>query len=205
MNKFLSIILIAVLAANAPACFADTKELKSVLKNSRLRSTSAQRMVWTKADTNYALLFAHNGKNASLLLDWIGTPAGDFQGYEPIFKYTHDLVEMRRTFHVRTSFRKIQMNVLVPAPDRVSGVKYGLMQEFSQYTPPTLKIKDSEKVKIRDSEADIYYQNNGRCSLLLRLDGEVYVRLEGVYEDRGDLVKLAGLLNFERISQKLKL
>jgi hypothetical protein len=79
------------------------------------------------------------------------------------------------------------------------------MQEFSQYVPPVLKFKDSEKVKIRDAEADVYYQSNGRCSLLLRLEGEVYVRLEGLYDDRNDLVKLAELLNFERISQKLKL
>lgn len=198
-------LLFAAITLYSGSSHADTKELKGVLKNSRLRSTSAQRMQWTKADTNYALLFAHNGKNASLLVDWIGTPAGDFQGYDPIFKYTHDLVELRRTFHVRTSFRKVQLNVLVPAPDRISGVRYGLMQEFSQFIPPVLKIKDSEKIKIRDSEAEIYYQNNGRCSLLLRLEGEVYIRLEGLYDDRNDLVKLAGLLNFERISQKLKL
>jgi hypothetical protein len=203
--KQILILLFAAITLCSSSSDADTKELKSVLKNSRLRSTSAQRMQWTKADTNYALLFAHNGKNASLLLDWIGTPAGDFQGYDPIFKYNHDLVELRRTFHVRTSFRKVQLNVLVPAPDRVSGVKYGLMQEFSQYVPPVLKFKDSEKVKIRDAEADVYYQSNGRCSLLLRLEGEVYVRLEGLYDDRNDLVKLAELLNFERISQKLKL
>lgn len=197
--------ILALLAFGSHGAFGDNKELKRILKTSKLQSSSAKRMAWTNADTNYAKLFSKNGRNTGLLLDWVGTPAGDFYAYSPVLKYKHDLIQLRREFHVRSSFRKLQLIILVPAPDRVSSVKFGLMKEFAQYTPPALKFKESEKIKIRDTDAELYYQTNGRCSLLLRLEGEVYVRVEGDYADRGDLVKLATLLNFERVSEKLKL
>lgn len=161
---------------------------------------------WLDPKTNLAKIFAEQGKGALYIVEWLGDLTDrEFKLIDKFQKRQREYVSLKVNYDSKTRTR-IVMTVLVPHPKFIDLISSGLLDEFHDQEPPGLSVVATEKMTLKNQEAQYYQHKNGGCSLLFKLPKNATLRVsDEKCLDNREIVKLAELLGLERLKQKLEI
>lgn len=211
MNRLLlaSILLVTVCGT------CQAQPLREVLKSEQLRaldnqtrhSRRAKHEARKQADqTNFDKVFNKSDGGPRNLLDWLGRP--DDELYIPgatSVRIHKDFALAERRYALPKQGLNIHLTVLVPAPENIAAVQYGLFKEASALLPPINRKEDeAEKLKHGQFEAELFSDKENQCALVVKLTkGTIFNLSTPVCEKRAELIKLMEQLDLKRLNRKL--
>ncbi len=159
---------------------------------------------WVDPNSNLAKIFAGEGRGVYNVLDWLGDLTDkEFKLSNKSYKKHNEYVALKVNY-LTANKNVILLNVLILHPKFTSLLGTGLLQEFHDQEPPGLSVEISEKMNFKNSEATYHHHRNGGCSLLFKLPKNSTLNIiDKKCTDNKDIIRLAELLDIDRLQQKL--
>ena len=157
---------------------------------------------WFEPGTNFSLLMtSEQGPKDAIY--WLFSWAHYDRKLSPKIAARDESMGVEQVVKVKTG-EEIKVTVLIPYPKFRESVALGLVNEFSRWEPPQLKVSATEDVKLGNFDGKFYQESDGSCSILVKLAGETRVRTAtSRCANSSLLLAFANQLDFERLNQKL--
>ena len=191
---------------------AHSQELENILKslesgnyNPGQKHDEALNDPWLTKGTNLAKIFSTDGNGMSNILEWLGDlTSKEFKLTNKTFKNFKEYNSLKLDY-LSEKNENVEIVILVPHPKYVDLIKTGLLDDFYKQEPPGMPVVATEKMLIKANTAYFYQRKEGGCSLLFKLPKSSTLNLvDNSCHDNHTVVKLAELLNLERLSKKLE-
>jgi len=153
-------------------------------------------------DSNYGQLVLENGKY-SLLSAWLSPVPAGFKLDKSSIKRTHEFMELSQKYHNKAG-SEYYLKLYVPYPKFIDAVGMNLIRQFSELSPPLLKIDASEEIRIHDIPAQLYHRIDGSSSILVRLPKNSLLNILCVHpKSVADMIFLAQSLKISELKTRL--
>lgn len=152
-------------------------------------------------------------RDPSKMLSWIQNTLPGFTKLESTYFGTEHGVAAKRTYETgkksvfkeNDSRRSYTVTIIVPWPRHKISLEAGMVKEIARFKPPMLKVESTEPVNINGLPANLYFQRDGNCSLVMDIARNGVVNIEGqTCEFAKELIELAKALDIKRLQDKLE-
>lgn len=204
-------VFVCLLCIPARGAFAQKESLKDLMMSDKVRNMNnvaggyrESDAKWLPPGSNIELLFSRGPAGAGILLDWVGEiVAGGFSLKRKTPGLSREFAQLAAVYGHAEG--EVHLTILVPHPKHAELVQMRLIEKFREFDPPHLKIQSVEKFTVKGNSCFLYNHKEGGASLLCRLPGEGLLNIyTASYENAGNIMRFAELINISRLKQKIE-
>jgi hypothetical protein len=151
----------------------------------------------------YSKLFIET-KGPSLINLWLGIENPPFT----IVREDSGLNIEPELLHSRIVYRnsggkKIHVDIMIPNPNYISLVDFGLVPLMAQFEPPALKFNKRENTEVAGFKGELFSSPNDKCSYLFKLSKASLINVSSYCTLKEDMEEIITNLNIQRLDTKL--
>lgn len=157
---------------------------------------------WINPDSSFGKLFVRSS-HAQDVIDWLTSNIDPYKVKRAFGAKGKVFASAEAKLRMKNE-PAIWLNVLVPHPKYVEMMRYGLIPDFNELTPPSTQTAFSDQIDIQQHQAHLYKMKSGQCRLII--DAARYSKIalrQRECDNLLQLVDLAKRLDFIRYRRKL--
>ncbi|NMC62710.1 MAG: hypothetical protein GYA55_06015 [SAR324 cluster bacterium] len=153
-------------------------------------------------NSNYGQLVLENGKY-SLLNVWLGPVPTGFKLDKSSIKRTHEFMELSQKYHNKEG-SEYYLKIYVPYPKFIDAAGMDLIRQFSELSPPLLKVDSREEIKVNDIPGHLYHRLDGSSSILIELPKNALLNILCLHpKSVANMISFAQSLNIWELKSRL--